>query len=116
MQVTNFTRTLFAKMPIGILGWFGVAIIAMDSVLNQALIIGSWGFFNMIASLVYIAKRTASGHFVAKELVWHFLGHLIFIFSVAFALQTQEFTRIERLLLGASTIVITIQYIHWSDR
>ena len=115
--IINLLMAMLARIPKVVFIVVLAVMYALSTQVRQADAFCYWGVFNVMVSLVAISKSVTEGWYEIRQMVWHVVGHGMFLAGVVYALGSPEFTIYELFVFFISSGLLLAQFrsIPWHE-
>ena len=115
--IFNLLMAMLARIPKVVFITVLAVLYVLSTQVKQADVIRYWGVFNVLVSLVAISKSVTEGWYETRQMVWHVIGHGVYLAGVVYALRSPDFTIYELFVFFLSSGLLLAQFrsIRWHE-
>jgi hypothetical protein len=115
--IINLLMSMLARIPKVVFIVLLAVLYVLSTQVKQADAFRYWGVFNALISLVAISKSVIDGWYEIRQMIWHVVGHGMFLAGVVYAMGSPEFTVYELFVFFLSSGLLLAQFrsIRWHE-
>lgn len=115
--IINMLMAMLARIPQFVFTIVFAVMFVLSTEAKQADAFRYWGVFNVLVSLVAISKSVTEGWYEMRQMIWHVVGHGMYLAGVVYALGSPDFTIYELFVFFLSTGLLLAQFrsIRWHE-
>lgn len=115
--IINMLMSMLARIPKVVFIVLLAVLYVLSTQVKQADAFRYWGVYNVLISLVVISKSVIDGWYETRQMIWHVVGHGIYLAGVVYAIGSPEFTVYELFIFFLSSGLLLAQFrsIRWHE-